>query len=95
MTLISIKKKITSIFTGWLNNITRSNHLAEYYAAKRLMYCDPCGLNDKGICSKKLSIKQDGVTITGCGCTISAKIRDLKSNCPRGLWKAEKNEKGV
>lgn len=77
------------IMKGTWNNLNRNNSQVEYYAAKRLMHCDGCVLRDGTFCSSKLSIKQNGVEIKGCGCIVESKVRSLGSSCPMGKWGAE------
>lgn len=76
--------KFKEITEGWANMmLNRQNEISE----KRMDICRKC----EHISTKHQTNRFD-VHCTNCGCTLQAKTRSLDSECPIGLWKAEKLE---
>jgi len=72
-------KEITE---GWANYLlNRQNEISE----KRMNICRDCEY-----ISTKHKTNRPDIHCTNCGCTLAAKTRSLESECPIGLWKAEK-----
>jgi hypothetical protein len=67
-------EKFDEIVSGWKNYMFKSEEV-ESIAKKRLITC----LNCEHITKNKRCSK--------CGCFIPAKVRSLKSKCPKGFWK--------
>ena len=68
------------IAEGWTNKLLkRQQELSE----ERMKICNTC----KHISTKHNTYRLD-VHCTKCGCTLDAKTRSEKSECPIGLWKA-------
>ena len=81
-------EQISNIFNGWLNLISKNEEVTEL-AKKRATKCFKCPLMTKGIIEQFIDdeIKEvQGHYCKSCGCPISAKIRSIKSKCPRNLW---------
>jgi len=71
-----------NITEGWANMLlNRQNEISE----KRMDICKTC----EHISTKHQTHRFD-VHCIHCGCRLQAKTRSLESECPIGLWKAEK-----
>jgi hypothetical protein len=65
--------KFDEIVSGWKNYMFKSEKV-EIIAKKRLITCLKCNFFTKNkTCSK-------------CGCFVPAKVRSLKSKCPKNFW---------
>lgn len=58
-------------------NLLFKNELVEPIALKRMEICATCPLRTDDRCDR---------TKGGCGCLLAAKIRSLKSKCPKDKW---------
>lgn len=80
--------KIQNILSGWQSFISKSE-VSEDLAEQRAKACVSCVELKEG---RLLNlIKDDLVEIQGhycglCFCPLSAKLRSINENCPKGLW---------
>ena len=86
--------KIKAIATGFANVITKSDEGVEALAAHRLSICQSCSAYRYSkawrteVCSTSVKMihKNSGKIVSGCGCVISAKVRQSEEPCPSGKW---------
>lgn len=76
--------KSKEIINGWTNLLNKKKHVEEI-ASKRKEICSNCEHNSKFY--KTLRFDEHCME---CGCTLSAKVRSLESECPIGKWLAVK-----
>ena len=70
----SVTEKLQSIYLGWKNLIWKKKEV-EIIAKERAAFCSHCDeLNIAGFCKD-------------CKCYVSAKIRSLDEECPKGIWR--------
>ena len=74
--------KIEEIYVGWRNYLFSSNDVIEKEAKRRLKICEDCWWHSK----HHITPLRIDVHCTNCGCTLGAKVRNLKSECPEGKW---------
>lgn len=69
---------LQEIYEGWKNYTFKSPHV-ERIAKKRAEICVNCVIGDQ-------SGMKPNKTCRFCGCYVPAKVRSLRSKCPKGKW---------
>jgi len=88
--------KLSEIFEGWRNHLIPPEELKsqiEEISNKRLSICRECPRNSINYykTSSKVNLRPDEHCVE-CGCTLAAKTKSLKSQCPLGKWLSELTE---
>ena len=90
-------QNLKEIIEGW-SNLAFEDKKVEEIAIERAKICSECDLYRFTMCSvlrygkavKDFEYKgherKEGLTYSGCGCYIPAKIRSLTSKCALGKW---------
>lgn len=81
--------KSKEIFEGWKNLVFKKEHV-ERIAKARLNICNTCEWHSK---HHNKPHRPDEHCVH-CGCTIAAKVRSMKSECPIAKWPAIQDENG-
>lgn len=76
--------KMSKIYEGWKNNLLPPEKLKKFIEAtykERISVCEGCPFHSKNF----KTIRPDA-HCTACGCTLSAKLKCLSCECPKGKW---------